>query len=103
MTGNATEEYLLTKLDYPGHLDASRMAGLGGSIVGVASGLTINLGLGGVAGTIAGVSLGLGAGVLIYRWLNRRAELRDAARLAEERARHEMETERQIAEMKAGR
>ena len=102
MTGNATEEYLMTKLDYPGHIDAGRMAGLAGSIVGIVSGLVVKAYLGAAAGVVAGLLLGLSAGALAYRRINWRAQERDVAQREETRAQQEKETERLIARMNAG-
>lgn len=102
MTGNATEEYLLTKLDYPGHMDASRMAGLSGSATAIVSGLTAAEFLPGAAAFVIGAGAGLLAGSLIYRRLNARAEAKEAARRAARRAEAEAETERAIARMRAG-
>lgn len=103
MTGNATEEWLLTRLDYPGHLDAGRLAGLSGSATGVAAGLVAN---GWLPAAVAAV-LGLGAaflvGTLVYRTLKRREMARKAAALTEARARHEEMTKARIALMKAGK
>ena len=35
MPGNAIEEALLTRLDYPGHLDSGRVGGLAGAVSGL--------------------------------------------------------------------
>ena len=103
MTGNATEEYLMTKLDYPGHIDAGRMAGLAGSIVGIVSGLVAKAYLGAAAGVVIGLVLGLSVGAFAYRQISRRMLQRDVALREETRARQEEETERQITAMNAGK
>ena len=103
MTGNATEEYLLTKLDYPGHIDAGRMGGLAGSITGIVSGLVAKAYLGAAFWVVIGFVLGLGVGAWTYRRINRRQQERDVAQRTETRARQEKETQRQIAAMNAGK
>ena len=103
MTGNATEEWLMTRLDYPGHIDAGRIAGLGGSISGIVSGLVVKSYLGAPVAVVIGIVLGLSVGGLLFSLINRRAADREAAKRNDARARHEMETERQIKMMNAAR
>ena len=100
MTGNATEEYLLTKLDYPGHMDASRFAGLGGSCVAIVLGLTVAEFATGAVGFVVGTGVGLAVGALIYRRMNMREEAREAARRIKRRSEQEAATERALAQMR---
>ena len=101
MTGNAIEEYQLTKLDYPGHMDASRMAGLSGSSVAIISGLTAAEFMPGGAAFVVGAIAGLWSGSAVYRRLTARAEAEKAAQLAARRMAQEQETARAIARMRA--
>ena len=77
MSGNATEEYLLTKLDYPGHLDSGRIAGLGGSLIAVSIGLISSNWVSGGAAFAIGMLAGLFFGSMIWsRMENRNIEKR---------------------------
>jgi len=98
MTGNETEEYLLTRLDYPGHADPARFAGLSGATAALIGGLVVNAFAGGAAALVIGVLTGLGIGALVYRHLDRRALARMAARLEERRADEEARVRHQIKE-----
>ncbi len=101
MSGNASEEAVLTKLDHPGHMDASRFAGLSGSLVAVlVAMLTVN-GIGVIWGIILGGLVGLVVGGMVYRWINRRQINRQAAEMQAARERDEAEAEAQIAAMRA--
>ncbi|MGR3315434.1 hypothetical protein [Roseovarius indicus] len=101
MTGNATEEWLLTRLDYPGHLDPERIAGLSGSGVAIVVGLVVYSWF--PAGVALAVGLGAGflAGAVVYRAVSRRKMDREVAALIERRAAETEMTDAQIARMKA--
>lgn len=103
MTGNATEEWLLTRLDYPGHLDAGRLAGLSGAVAGITVGLVAGAWLPAVAAAALGLGAAFLVGTPVYRVLKRRAAARKAAAATEARARHEEMTKAQIALMKTGK
>ncbi len=100
MTGNATEEWLMTRLDYPGHMDASRFAGLSGSATAIVAGLTANEYVAPGAAVVIGLGLGFAVGGAVYRRINQRTEARRARQMAERRAAQEAEAEAQIARMK---
>lgn len=103
MTGNAIEEALLTRLDYPGHADAGRMAGLAGG----ASGLLVGFGVGLSGGWIPGVLFGalawgvVGMGTFTAR--KRQEIARRAAQAEEQRRGAQQEQKRQIDAVRAGR
>uniref|UniRef100_UPI003B52E5FC hypothetical protein n=1 Tax=Roseovarius indicus TaxID=540747 RepID=UPI003B52E5FC len=101
MTGNATEEWLLTRLDYPGHLDPERIAGLSGSGVAIVVGLVVYSWF--PAGVALAVGLGAGflAGAVVYRRVTRRRMDREVAALTARRAAETEMTDAQIARMKA--
>lgn len=96
MSGNATEDALLTRIDYPGHLDAGRIGGLSGAVAGLLSWLL----LGGWLGLGVGLLAGFGLGALVYRRLERRRAEARAAEAAARRAGHERDVEAGIAAMK---
>ena len=102
MVGNATEEWLMTRLDYPGHADPARIGGLAGSATSIVAGL----GLYGVAGPVAGVVGGLIAGGavggLLARYMARNIRARRSAAMIAQRHEHLHEQERQIEAMKQG-
>ncbi len=103
MSGNATEEGILTQIKHPGHLDASRLAGLCGSLVAVLVAMLLVNRIGPAWGIMLGAILGLLVGGLVHRWITRRQIAREATRLQASRDRDEAETRARIAEMKASR
>ncbi len=102
MSGNATEEYLLTRLDYPGHADPSRFAGLTGSIAALVSGLAVSEITNGPSGFVVGAAVGLFTGAAVYRRLSRRALDRQAQELVERRAIQVADTEQKLSDLRNG-
>ncbi|MEQ8292531.1 MAG: hypothetical protein RIA08_10020 [Roseovarius sp.] len=100
MTGNATEEWLLTRLDYPGHMDAGRLAGLGGSAVAIIVGLSAYAGVSAPVALALGLVAGFGAGAVVHRVVSRRQMAREVAALDAKRAAETEMTHAQIARMK---
>ena len=101
MTGNATEEWLLTRLDYPGHMDAGRLAGLSGSAVAIIAGLSAHAVVSAGVALAVGVGAGFLAGAVVYRVVSRRRMEREVAALNAKRAAETEMTDAQIARMKA--
>ncbi|WP_422028876.1 hypothetical protein [Roseovarius sp.] len=100
MTGNATEEWLLTRLDYPGHMDAGRLAGLGGSAVAIIVGLSAYAVVSAGVALAVGIGAGFVVGAVIHRVVSRRQMEREVAALNARRAAETEMTHAQIARMK---
>ena len=99
MTGNATEEYLLTKLDYPGHLDTGRIAGLGGSLIAVLTGLISSSWVSGGAAFAIGVLAGLYVGGVIWSRMENRKLVKRANGMAIRRMEREAAVRKAIKAM----
>jgi membrane associated rhomboid family serine protease len=100
MSGNALEEWLMTRLDHPSHLDPTRIGGLAGLAAGFFTGLILFAFLGPVAGVVGGFVVAVVLGSLVAKRLAQQSEAKRSAAMIAKRAAQVREQERMIAAMK---